>query len=1037
MGYRGIKKTKKDNRGFTLVEVLVAVALVAVVGTAVFGFMTVGARTFSTTSSDVNLQSESQLAFNQMQDIIIDTAIGIDYGYLPDGSILDAQDYRSYTGSWVTSIPAGTACAAKKLVMYNIDRVYEITWVGDEERLYYTEYSAHDENGEVVRDSVVDGPALMAEYISDFNADLSLMQSKRIVRLETTYEKGGQDYISSHNITLRNKPLSGNSIPTYMQEEPDSELKGIIGNPDIYIKPGERLDMMSHKIVKPGEDILDVNGSVLVPAASAGAYSGYLLRYDDYDSATGKGFDFPNQAPGQRLLFTVKSGQSGYVSNLEPDTGILTISPAQTNDFEITVSGSYGIYTKVKKVHVHILRVSGITMTFEGDDSTAFGGEGSVSQNGLKTDEEFIIKASVSAYNGITNEVSDVSGTGINYSVSWDKTKGEDLFDTTGSATGPDSSNTSSCRFKMNEVTEDNALIQITATSVESVNQGYQTRAGVEAPVKGSIDCHTYKEPEDPGKKIVPDPDSVPSGDFERGAQYVVNLTGIHKKNDGSSYQNQMEKQLALEDGSTLDLKGCIKVIELHAYETEYMLDSTGTKAVPKGAEFEITDLIKSDDEILIKEDANWRFCAPMWYSPNSKYRYVIQHKVIANPDPTKSDDYDYKWYTLKDAEDLYTARGLNINGKDRNGDPYIKANGPKLDVTFNRLTIKYLRDNDTPSNYYTYGESKADNVKYYPRHFNKQQPPNEFMVYYDMDKSFKENGKISNKDIQFTKFMCYKPNGNGIYEYGSKVTDSLSVANEYREINLVNEDGNSPDEKILVKMNDVGSKGNISTFGNAEVWRNKMQFKGFSSRNKVWETVEKQFRMLPIVTIAHGNENRYNGDYILLDNYIEVNTWNINIPSDGYIAKLLKIDDGIAAERSYFPLPTDNLFPGKDSEQSKINPNTGLRYIGRIDDELTAKNDKETWVGCKEWSGSCCNYTNWSHPEMVWYSLEEHANADGTKYWDLMLFAKKKGTSNEIVAFQSYTCDENGTEWYMTSKLGSGKETDKLPIFQVTSGNN
>ena len=73
----------------------------------------------------------------------------------------------------------------------------------------------------------------------------------------------------------------------------------------------------------------------------------------------------------------------------------------------------------------------------------------------------------------------------------------------------------------------------------------------------------------------------------------------------------------------------------------------------------------------------------------------------------------------------------------------------------------------------------------------------------------------------------------------------------------------------------------------------------------------------------------------------------------------------------------------------------------------------------------------------MVWYSLEEHANADGTKYWDLMLFAKKKCTSNEIVAFQSYTCDENGTEWYMTSKLGSGKETDKLPIFQVTSGNN
>ena len=58
---------KADNKGFSLVELLIAVTIATIVGASIFGFMKVGAKTFNFNSSDVNLQNESQLAFNQMQ----------------------------------------------------------------------------------------------------------------------------------------------------------------------------------------------------------------------------------------------------------------------------------------------------------------------------------------------------------------------------------------------------------------------------------------------------------------------------------------------------------------------------------------------------------------------------------------------------------------------------------------------------------------------------------------------------------------------------------------------------------------------------------------------------------------------------------------------------------------------------------------------------------------------------------------------------------------------------------------------------------
>lgn len=68
---------KEDNRGFTLVELVICMVIFAIVAAAAFGFMISGSRTYGSVTERLNLQLDSQLAMNQLGDYIIDCNAGL------------------------------------------------------------------------------------------------------------------------------------------------------------------------------------------------------------------------------------------------------------------------------------------------------------------------------------------------------------------------------------------------------------------------------------------------------------------------------------------------------------------------------------------------------------------------------------------------------------------------------------------------------------------------------------------------------------------------------------------------------------------------------------------------------------------------------------------------------------------------------------------------------------------------------------------------------------------------------------------------
>lgn len=190
------QKIKLNNEGFTLVELLLSIMILAIVSTAIFSFMIVGSRMFTKTNLEVDMQYEAQIMKNYMNDLITDTTKQLQFYQKSDNH-------------------GNTFGADNCLVIYTEDCVAYLAWIKESNQVHYLEKNKDsfviDEQGKYLVDfndneKQASNWPVMAKYVSGFQCNLEdLKKEHRIFSSVLSFKLQEKEYSTTHTITLRNE----------------------------------------------------------------------------------------------------------------------------------------------------------------------------------------------------------------------------------------------------------------------------------------------------------------------------------------------------------------------------------------------------------------------------------------------------------------------------------------------------------------------------------------------------------------------------------------------------------------------------------------------------------------------------------------------------------------------------------------------------------------------------------------------------------------------------------------------------------------
>lgn len=255
-----IRKGIQNNAGFTLIEMIVTVAIIAIFSGVVVTLIGTGSNLFRGVSGNTKSQIDAQETLNAIEDLIIDANRSVYYAY-GSGTAMgeqirsDIDDSNAASKTFITCNEYENGDGTSRYVFDVLD------WVGSEGKLYYSQRQytkasssaeEKDENGsgenpesqqnknesgisgenaentdiaiaaesdeenqtgiisgnssDIARDSEeLIERSVFAEGIENFTADVTKVESESIVRFRLTTENNGKKVKTLHTVNLRNR----------------------------------------------------------------------------------------------------------------------------------------------------------------------------------------------------------------------------------------------------------------------------------------------------------------------------------------------------------------------------------------------------------------------------------------------------------------------------------------------------------------------------------------------------------------------------------------------------------------------------------------------------------------------------------------------------------------------------------------------------------------------------------------------------------------------------------------------------------------